>query len=367
MDLRDIRIGLNLIPAVGSTLSERVIKFFSSPEAIVSATKSELVEIKGIGPVTAAAISRLDWSCEITKEKREARKKGVHICVLEDEDYPEKLREIFDPPQVLYLKGKEEFFKIPMIAVVGSRTPSSYGKIAAEKLSADLSSNGLAVVSGFARGVDSVSHCAALKNHGATVAVLGSGMNCIYPPENRQLFQKISDEGLLVTEFPMNRRPDRMNFPRRNRIISGLSEGVLVVEAAKKSGSLITAEFALDQGKEVFAVPGNINSPRSKGTNALIKKGAVVTETFQDIVDELPQAVKERFEEPLKTNRSSGGVPASEDEKKLFSLFTEEEIHIDLLIKKAQLPPGMVSAILLKLEMKGLVRQLPGNFFIANI
>jgi DNA processing protein len=296
------------------------------------------------------------------------RKHQATLLTLADADYPRALRWIADPPVVLYVRGQLLSSHQLAVAVIGSRKPSPYGKMSAQGFSQSLAEHGYTVVSGLARGIDSLAHQGALQAGGQTLAVLGSGFNIVYPPENRRLYEQICSQGAVLSEFPLNTKPDRWNFPRRNRIISGLSLGILVIEAAASSGSLHTARHALDQGREVFAIPGRIHDPNSRGTNGLIKKGAKLVETIDDILDELPEAVRTsaRRVREVETSFETQPVPAdlSPQEAQILALLSATETHIDAISETTQLPVHIVAGILLTLELRELVQQFPGKRFI---
>ncbi|NIQ01511.1 MAG: DNA-protecting protein DprA, partial [Nitrospinaceae bacterium] len=297
-------------------------------------------------------------------EFRLVEKLGLRILTLESPEYPELLQSIYDPPPVLYCQGRPLNGYTASLAVVGTRTATNYGRLMTEKLVSALAERGVGIVSGMARGIDTLAHRAALQGGGETVAVLGCGLGNTYPPENVSLRERIVERGTVVSEFPVTMRPEKNNFPARNRVISGLSYGTVVVEAGETSGALITAQFALEQGREVFAVPGNINSPASRGTNQLIQTGAKLVDGPEAILEELPFPVRET----LKEKESSPGhdESLSEEERKIFSLLSHEEKHIDSLIENSQLSPAEVSATLLKLELRGWIRQLGGKMYISN-
>lgn len=292
-------------------------------------------------------------------------KKGYFLLTIEDPDFPPNLREIFDPPFVIYGAGRPEVLREPSVAVVGARRPSPYGKAVAEKLARDLAASGLIVVSGMARGIDSIAHWGALDS-GNTVAVLGSGLDDVYPPENKGLFRKIAEEGAVITEFPPDLPPLSFHFPLRNRIISGLSLATVVVEATRQSGSLITARLSLEQNREVMAVPGSLTSDLSRGTNWLIKSGAKLVETWEDVIEEFPSPLRERF---LSRRMEEKRMPAmSPDEKRIFDrLSVETPVHIDELVEAADASVSEMLGLLLNLELKGLVRQAPGKFFQRSL
>jgi len=283
------------------------------------------------------------------------------VINLRDEEYPKRLKDIYDPPALLYVRGelkKEDEFAI---SIVGSRKTTPYGRWFTEKVSQELARHGVTIVSGMARGIDSLAHWGAISGGGRTIAVLGCGVDVIYPSENRNLFAKIIDRGAILSEFPMGSPPEGGHFPRRNRIISGLSLGVVVVQASEKSGSLITAGYALEQGREVFAVPGNVGTESSRGTHRLIKEGAKLVESSEDILEEiLPQWRGEGEKIPkVETPRPD----LTEEEKVLYELLGGTPLHIDAMIRESRLDPGKVSSLLLNLELKGMISQWPGKCF----
>jgi DNA processing protein len=356
-------LALNMVVGVGRTLFHRLVQGLGSPREVFSAPRSELLRIQGLGEKVVGEIKSFDVDSVAERELRLADKEGVRILTLESLEYPSLLKSIYDPPPILYVQGKAlDSISLPL-AVVGTRTPSEYGKLIAERLCLKLASAGFSIISGLARGIDTLAHKAALSAGADTIAVFGCGLGHTYPPENIKLRQQIVDQGVIVSEFPIFMRPDRNNFPARNRILSGLALGTVVVEAAEKSGALITADFALEQGREVFAIPGNITSLKSRGTNNLIKAGAKLVDSPESILEELLPA----FGESLKAKKDSIEPELDNDqERKVFSLLSLESRHIDNLIENSNLSPAQVSATLLQLELRGLVRQLSGKMYISN-
>ncbi len=325
-------------------------------ESSVNVLKACGLDEEGARTLTSSDI--LDHA-DIEIEK--LRRKKYTILTLEDSRYPDYLREIFDPPCVLYCAGKVELLNGPAISIVGARKPTPYGRAVAERLSRDLASRGLIVVSGMARGIDSIAHWGALQG-GETVAVLGSGLDRVYPKENKMLFEKIMDNGTVISEYPLTSPPLGHHFPMRNRIISGLSLALVVVEAAAKSGSLISARLALEQNRDVMAVPGNLTSEMSRGTNCLIKGGAKLVENWEDVVDELPSPLRERLLATKDEKELQPGM--SDQEKKIFtSLRPDCQTHVDELVEMTHLSVSEVLSLLLRMELKGLVVQNPGKFF----
>lgn len=353
-----------MVLGIGKTLFHRLVRELGSPENAFRATRAELTRVDGIGEKTADEILKFDVEKNVEREFRLAEKLGIRIATAESPDYPPLLRAIYDPPPVLYYTGKGlDQFPAPL-AVVGTRMPTDYGRLVAERLSASLAEMGFCIVSGMARGIDTIAHKSAIKAGGDTVAVFGSGLAHTYPPENAGLRKKIAEHGAVVSEFPVSAKPDRNNFPARNRVISGCSLGTVIVEADEKSGALITSQFALEQGREVFAVPGNISSAKSRGTNRLIKTGAKLVDGPEAIVEELSPSIRSLLREPRKKSLETGSL--SLKEQRLFSLLSSEGKHIDALIENSQLSPAEVSATLVQLELKGLVLQRDGKMFIVN-
>ena len=354
-------LALSLTPGVGSTLMRRLLDRFKSPEAVFHAPMKELLKIEGLGEKVAQEIRKGPLEKAVEKELHLLREVGGRVITLKDEEYPKRLRDIYDPPALLYIRGelkKEDEFAV---SIVGSRKTTPYGRWFTDKVSQELARHGVTVVSGMARGIDSLAHWGALSGGGRTIAVLGCGVDVIYPSENRNLFTKIMDHGAVLSEFPMGSPPEGGHFPKRNRIISGLSIGVVVVQASAESGSLITAGFALEQGREVFAVPGNVGAEGSRGTHQLIKEGAKLVESSEDILEEiLPQWRRER-ETTQKVEGPERDLTG--EERILYERLGETPSHIDVLIRESQFDPGKVSSLLLNLELKGLVSQWPGKCF----
>ncbi len=376
-------IALKAVEEVGCVGFRTLLKAFSSPKAVFSASAQTLKVIPGIGPKTADHIRAFsDWGMA-EREVALAGKLGIAIVTCEDPLYPKNLLNIYDFPPLLYVKGSLCPEEIP-VAVVGSRVASAYGRYTTERLSRELALKGITIVSGLARGIDAAAHRGALAGKGRTIAVLGCGLDVIYPPENEKLADDITARGALVTEFPFGTPPNAPNFPARNRIISGISFGVVVVEAGEKSGSLITARLAAEQGRSVFAVPGAIDTAGSRGTNRLIKQGAKLIENVDDILDEiLPQAVclpalsekQPRIPMPDATqlNPETTNAPPTADiaglgetERKLFALVPQKPVEIDTLIITSGFAPQEVLNGLLILELRGLIRQLPGKMFVRK-
>jgi DNA processing protein len=355
---------LKSVPGVGNHLSKRLIKRFDSPQNVFRSSEKELLAVEGMTAGRVAAIKRHKISDRVKAERERLADSRFHLVTLTDPAYPKLLRQIPDPPLFLYVYGELDD-GVEKIAVVGSRNATDYGLHAAADLSADLTILGLAIVSGMAIGIDTAAHEGALRAAGKTIAVLGSGLNRIYPPRNRKLFDRIAENGAVISEFALNSEPEAGHFPMRNRIISGMCLGTVVVEAARKSGSLITARLAAEQNREVFAVPGSVHSFKSVGTHTLIKQGAKLVENAQDILEELPPLPQPTVHvRNSDTAGSSKTLPALDaDETRVYGALGPYGVHIDELARKLSLAPARISSLLLQLELKGLVIQSPGKFF----
>ncbi len=354
---------LNMISGIGPLRFATLLKHFGSPQKILSANTSSLSQIKGIGNQIAQRIIEEKDKVKVDIELEKVEKEGVKILTLDSEEYPINLKSIYDPPPVLYVKGKIEASDRLAIAIVGSRSATIYGKTTAGRLATELVQAGFTIISGLARGIDVASHSGAINAKGRTIAVLGCGIDIIYPQENKKLFYEIIEHGAIITEFPFGTPPEKFNFPQRNRIVSGLALGTVIVEAPIRSGALITADCALDQNREVFAVPGQVESRLSKGTHQLIKQGAKLTECAQDIIEEL-----ELFSEAIKKNpqvKKHNEIILSKDEDKVYQLISPSEPqHIDTISYLSQMTAAQVAAILIQLEIKGVIKQLIGKRFL---
>ncbi|MEN2994639.1 MAG: DNA-processing protein DprA [Thermodesulfovibrio sp.] len=354
-------LALNEIKDLGAVLIKRLFLKFGSARQIFNASYEELLCVEGIGPERAKRIKNFDRWNFIEKMLNLCEKRGIAIYSLSDEKYPELLREIHDPPTVLFCKGELNSEDKIALSIVGSRKMSEYGRRITEKLAYELSSIGITIVSGLARGIDSIAHKSALSAGGRTIAVLGSGVSHIYPPENKILAEKIIENGAIISEFYPDEGPKRENFPRRNRIISGLSLGTIVTEAAINSGALITASLALEQGREVFAVPGNITSKNSEGTNYLIQKGAKLVTKIEDVLEEIEQFVpllkklKKYYFDESKTEKLDN------DEKIIFNILNEPK-YLDEIIMKTGMNTAKALEILLRLEINGLITKVEGKY-----
>jgi DNA processing protein len=341
-----------------------LVAHFVDPAKIFSASPAELGKVEGLHRDAIDGLVKFSAWADVEDEIRRIDAAGVTIVPFPDPCYPPRLRMIADSPPYLYIKGDLCAQDDRSVAIVGSRSASEYGRRVARDLARGLSSLGFTVVSGMARGIDGVAHEAALNTGGRTIAVLGSGADRAYPAEHERLYQRIIDNGAVISELPIGTRPAAFNFPARNRLISGLSLGVVVVEATEKSGSLITAALAVEQGREVFAVPGEVGSSRSRGAHRLIREGAKLVETVNDIVEEIePQLVRRAAEAPARRELPQ---QASGEAKKIFALLQDRSMHIDEVIESSSLPPSKVSEILLNLELQGFLQQLPGKRYRAD-
>jgi DNA processing protein len=359
-------IELTLLPGVGSITQNRVRKALSNISDIFSMAPAAL-ELLGI-PSEAYPLIRSRSYQAIAAEIHEwGIHEGCQFLLRGEPGYPSLLEEIYDPPLVLYARGHLETLKKTCIAIVGTRKPSIYGLQMAQGLAADLGSRGVCIISGLARGIDGAAHRGCIEGNGSTIAVLGCGIDVVYPREHRQLTQKILQNGLLLSEFPPGTSPAPQNFPVRNRIISGLALGTLIVEASEYSGSLITARMAMEQNREVFALPGNLTSPQSFGPNFLIKQGAKLVQTWRDIVEELSSEIRQEIliREDAQSPPKSVLELLSEEEMKLLRLLkADEATQFDKLYQNSGFSIPHLSDLLLSLEMAGKVRQLPGNLYV---
>ncbi len=367
MDSREALVALNMIEHVGPVRVRQLLEHFGEAPAILGASRQRLLQVRGIGEETAEAIANWEKTVDLAGELKRIGEYGCHVLTQLDEEYPELLRQIYDPPVVLYVKGRLLTKDKNAVAIVGSRMTTHYGTEVARKLAYQLAYVGVTVVSGGARGIDTAAHQGTLSAKGRTVAVLGTGINLIFPAENAELFERIAAQGAVITQFPFNRKADKQSFPIRNRIVAGMTLGTVVVEANLSSGALITANMAVEQGRQVFAVPGRIDSPRSKGCHELIKKGAKLCEGAEDILSEFEYLFPATNRPPGASQ--TGILPAlnlSENEQKVYDALSNEESGIDEVIRGCGLPSSAVSVALLGLEMKRLIRQLPGKMFVKN-
>ncbi|HEV7218093.1 MAG TPA: DNA-processing protein DprA [Terriglobales bacterium] len=369
-------VALALTPGLGANKSRRLVEFFGGIQAVFKATLTEL-EAAGLRAVSAQSLAT-GQSAELAQEElARAQSVGANVVVMDDPAYPSRLKQIYDPPLVLYVRGNVAALSQPGIALVGTRHPTPYGSGMAERLACDLAARGLVIFSGLARGVDTAGHRGAISAKGKTVAVLGTGIDVIYPKENLRLVEQIvAMGGAIISEFPVNTFAAPQNFPIRNRIISGISIGVLVVEAGEYSGTRITARCALEQNRDVFAVPGNVTNKNSWGPNTLIKQGAKLVATWEDVWEELPADVRIALA-PEGVNESPGAESASlfeetelsPHEKKIFALLkADESTHIDEIVERLEpaVSSSEIFAALFELELAGKVKQLPGKNFVRS-
>jgi DNA processing protein len=363
MNATEACIALNMLPTVGPVRLRKLLEVFETPERVLAAKRDELRRVEGIGREVADQISNWESIVDLAAELKRIREFGANVITQDSPEYPKPLREIHAPPIVLYVWGELQDRDHHAIAIIGARRTTHYGSESAKKLAYQIAYAGLTVISGLARGIDTAAHQGALAAKGRTIAVIGSGLSKLYPPENRALAEKIANgNGAVVSEFSMEIEPDRQTFPMRNRIISGWSHGVLVVEAGVNSGALITASQALEQGRSVYAVPGQINAPSAMGSNRLIQQGAKLVMSANDVLDDLQILLPETKPAPEAAARP---LPAlSEDERRVYDAIDAAETSIDNIAARSELPSAAVLATLLRLELKHLVKQLPGKFFV---
>jgi DNA processing protein len=371
-------ISLNMTPGVGPRAATRLLERFGSADAVFHARRTELEALR-LKPETIESILKNEFHDKAVIELERVKALGGDVLILDDGSYPSLLREIDDPPIVLYVKGDwQACFDQPCVGVICSRMCSTYGENSSEMLARDLASRGITVVSGLARGIDTAAHRGAIRGNGKTAAVIGTGIDAVYPKENNGLVREIlASGGCLVSQFPLGTPPIKENFPYRNRIISGLSLGVLIVEASERSGSLITARLAMEQNREVMAVPGNITSGNSFGTNYLIKSGAKLVQQWQDVVSELPSEISAAIlppriddAKPETATRQPELIPAdmSPNERVVWELLSADEpVHIDVLLESSRLSFGDLNSVLVSLDIRDLIRVLPGKHYARRI
>lgn len=359
----ELALLLNLTQAkgIGPVTLKKIIAKYGKPSSVFAASAQAAIKTKNDKSGFAAKIKNIKSIKFGENQLEKTHDSEAMIITYWSEQYPALLKKIADPPIVLFFKGEIHSNQNAAVAIVGTRTPSSYGKQAAEKIAAGLVHKGIVTVSGFARGIDTIVHSETVKQGGKTIAVLGNGLDIMYPSENKKLAGKIIENGALISEFPFGTKPDAVNFPRRNRIISGLSLGTIVVEAREKSGALITANFALEQNREVFAIPGSIFSPSSYGPHQLIKEGAKLVGSLEDILEEIPIQGEYFQKQDYNTVDFDELDPK---EKKTLECLSRDPIHVDQLAQKAQMATAELLSILLQLEFAGFVKQLPGKMFI---
>jgi DNA processing protein len=351
-------VGFNLVRGVGAVRLGSLISHFGDVESAWKANRDEL-RAAGLGPKTVARMLAVRKDVDLEVLEARILEQGIRILISDDEDYPRRLREIEQPPPVLYVRGEWRPDDDFAVAIVGTRRMTAYGRQITEQVAAILAGSGVSVISGLARGVDATAHQAALNAGGRTVAVLGSGVDRIYPPENRPLADRIISQGAILSDYPLGTAPESSNFPPRNRIIAGLSMATVVVEAGDTSGALITAEFAAEQGRDVFAVPGSILAPQSRGTNRLIQNGALPLLTPDDLLQALD--LKRAGQQIVARHI----LPANDVERQLMENLGSEPLHVDELGNRTGLPVAKVSAALVMMELKGMVRHMGGMQYIV--
>jgi len=358
-------LALRRIKGLGCVGCKKLTARFADPAKIFSASRPELEQVEDLRADAVDGILNFNEWAEVDDEIDRVRAAGIALVGFNDENYPARLRAIADPPPLLYVKGELTGADDRAVAIVGSRSASDYGRRVARDLARGLASLGFTVISGMARGIDGMAHETALNSGGRTIAVLGSGVERAYPPEHDKLYQRIGENGAVISELPLGTKPLAFNFPARNRLISGLSLGVVVVEATEKSGSLITASLAVEQGREVFAVPGEVGASRSRGAHRLIRQGAKLVESVDDILEEIAPQL-------LTVSGAAHAVPlalpqnASADACKIFAVLQDGALQVDQVIEKSGLAVARVLQILLELELQGYIRQLPGQKYAAE-
>lgn len=362
-------IALSMVPEIGNVTFRKLLAVYGTPDEVFKAPLKDISRAEGVGEKRAHHIKNFSRWKNVERQLKLLVQHKARVVTYHSQEYPRMLQQIEDAPVSLYVRGEIKDEDRFAIALVGSRKATPYGKVMTERLSSALAESGFTIVSGMARGIDTIAHTSSLTSGGRTSAVLGSGLDKFYPPENRNLMERIVSSGYVVSEFPFGTMPNRENFPRRNRVISGLSFGAVVVEAASGSGALITASSALEQNREVFAVPGNVTSPSSTGTNELIKKGAKLIQKADDVIEELAPMLK-GFVKADKLKRIQEGtavlrtpVELTGEYRRVCDLLTGEPMHIDMLSRELALSPGKTLSLLLNLELKGTVKQAEGKRF----
>lgn len=356
-------IALNMVPRLGPVRLRRLLEMLGSPQRVLTASVSELQQAEGIGPDVARSIAGWEQTVDLAAELRRIAEFGATVITPESPEYPPLLREIHAPPIVLYVWGELTERDRHAVGVVGSRKPSHYATECAKKLSYQLAYSGLTVFSGLALGIDTAAHQGALAARGRTVAVIGSGLGRLYPQRNRELAERIADgNGAVISEFSMDVSPDKQTFPMRNRIVAGCSFGLLVVEAGLTSGALITATQAADQGRAIYAIPGRIDHPGALGSNKLIQQGAKLVQSAQDILDDMGML----FPEVPSISTPTPPLELSDSERAVLLAVGDDEAHFDMVALRSQLPTATVSSTLLALEMRRLIKQLPGARFVRT-
>jgi DNA processing protein len=360
-------IALSRIPGMTSNRFSLLINYFHSPHNIFKATLDDLRSVDGLNEkIIPPIIEKRDYLLRLAEKDMDyVMRNQIHVMTFQDTDFPDLLKNINSCPAVLYVKGLITAQDLTGIALVGTRNPSPYGQMVARKLSLELSEIGITIISGMARGIDTIAHSTCLDNNGRTIAVMGCGIDVCYPRENKALMDRISHCGAVISEFPMGTPPEAYNFPVRNRIISGLSLGVVVIEAKEKSGALITADYALQQGREVFAIPGNITADTSLGPNLLIRHGAKLVMQGKDIIEEVaPQIISKRGKAvppPIQL-----AFDLSDQDRKILEVLCEEPLHIDIICERTGLLPSDLARHLLSLELEGCIFQVSGKRFVKS-
>jgi len=356
-------LALSKVEGIGAIRIKNLLAHFNSIENIASADVKSLEEVEGISAGLAMSIVKVRNQIDIEAELKKNKEKQINIITIDNPDYPLMLKDIYDSPAILYYKGNysASLFE-KSLAIVGTRSATIYGREIAKNLAGELVKQGITVVSGMAAGIDTAAHKGALTAGGKTVAVPGCGADIIYPASNKELYWEIVKNGLVLSEYPPETMPEAGRFPARNRIISGLCRGVIIIETPEKSGALITADFALEQGREVFAVPGNINNPKNKGCHNLIRQGAILITETKDILDELGWS--EQFIKSSPKDKSP--INLTDKEQKIYSLLGDGPVHIDVILEKSGINSSEIMQILMMLELKGIIQQLPGKFFTVS-
>lgn len=366
-DAERAALALSKVPGVGPVTFRALVDALGSAEAVLRASEATLRSVEGCSRHAAKAVEAFDEWAAVDAELARLETLGGRLLTLTSAQYPLHLRRIHDPPPVLYALGDAPADERRVVAVVGSRRATPYGTATATRLATELAGHGFVVVSGLARGIDAAAHHGALASGGRTIAVLGCGVDVSYPPEMRGLKEQVRGHGAVLSELPLGAPPDPHHFPTRNRIISGMSLGVLVIEATAESGSLITAKLALEQGREVFAVPGNVGTPTSTGTNRLIKAGATLVETADDLIEQLVGQVGEAARRAASPRAADSPVDLSVEARRVFDLLSWEPAHVDELTVRSRVAPDRLAVLLLELELKGVAKQVPGHRYVRHL
>ncbi len=354
-------VRLNLTGCVGAGRLQKLLSACGDIEEVFSLSHESIQQICGVGPKSAHKILDDKYRGWAATELKKVEKLGFALVPFGDERYPPLLSQIPDPPLVLYVRGRAESLSTPTVAIVGTRKCSRYGRETTRRIAGELVAVGITVVSGLALGIDGEAHEGALEAGGTTVAVLGSGVDEIYPPEHVRLAGRVEVAGAVVSEFPLGSKPRKENFPRRNRIISGLSLGVLVMEAPVRSGALITARTASEQGREVFAVPGRVDNPNASGCLALIKDGAKLTTSVKDIIEEIAPQLMNKLGDAQASEKPEAALDLTDEERKVLEVLDKDPVALDTVIVESGLEPSVVSGVLTRLQLRYLVEQSPGN------